>query len=484
MSKEFEATEGQTGGAGEVSALDQLVEMTATEDADVEITKAAFDSLIEHFKSMPKGSTLTAAMFDDVLAKLDEKLSAQVGAIMKSKQFKEVESSWRGLAFLAQRTDYSKNIRIGVMQASKADLLDDLRQADTLDQSHFFKQVYTNEYDMPGGNPFGAIVGSFKFDSGALDMETLSRLSDVAKAAHAPLISSIAPEFFKVKDWREYDKISDLPAYLDGASFAEWKSFREKDTSKYVGLTFPGFLLRQPYGPEGEKASFDFRERAQEHDDYLWGNAAFTYASQIHKSFADSGWVVTISGGKNSGGLVEDLKVVEYNLGAEIAKISGEKLIADGQEKVISEAGFLPLSPYKNEAIACFFGCQSAKKPETYDSDDATSNAKMETMLAYMFPISRVTHYLKKMQRDNIGRFTTAQELEEHLDKWLHKYHSKTKGQQVGAEKPFTDYGVKVTEDPSNPGWFDMDVWVVPRIVLQGISGKLHLVTKIPAKKS
>jgi type VI secretion system protein ImpC len=227
--------------------------------------------------------------------------------------------------------------------------------------------------------------------------------------------------------------------------------------------------------------SFNFSEQASEHEDYLWGNAAFAYASKISESFADSGWVVNISGGKNAGGLVGDLSCVDYNLGAEITKIAGEVLITDAQEKEISEAGFLGLSPYKNEAVSCFFGCQSARKPEKYDTPEATSNAKMETMLAYMFPITRVAHYLKSIQRDNIGRFVTAPELEEQLKQWLHQYYAKKTNEPT--KFPFSDYDVKVTEDPANPGWYNMDVWVQPRIILQGISGKLHLVAKVPGKE-
>lgn len=468
--------------ASESSALDELIAMTVTTEEETDTVRAAFERIVTRFKGMPDESKLKSALIDDEIAVIDQQLSAQVAAIMKHKDYREVESSWRSLAFLVQRTDFSQNIRISVMQASKSDVLEDLRNAESLDQSHFFKTIYSNAYDTPGGRPFGALVGNYRFDSGALDMELLSRISDIAEAAHAPFISSVAPDFFRVRDWREFGEIPNLKQYLDGKDFAEWKSLREKGSSKYVGLTFPGFLLRQPYGPNLEQAkTFNFSEQATEHDDYLWGNAAFAYASKVSESFAESGWVVNISGGKEAGGKVSDLSCIEYNLGAEIAKISAEVLITDAQEKEISEAGFLGLSPYMNEAIACFFGCQSVRKPEKYDTPEATANAKLETMLAYMFPITRVAHYLKSIQRDNIGRFVTASELEEQLKQWLHQYYAKKTNDPT--KYPFSAYDVKVTEDPSNPGWYNMDVWVQPRIILQGISGKLHLVAKVPGKE-
>lgn len=479
MAQEMERSPGS-------GALDKLVEMTVSAPDEADTVRAAFDRIVTRFKDMPAESKLKAGLIDDEIAVIDQQLSAQVAAIMKSPAFREVEASWRSLAFLVQRTDFAQNIRISVLQASKTDLLEDLREADSLDQSHFFKTVYANEYDTPGGRPYGAVIGDYRFDSGPLDVELLSRISEVAEAAHAPFVGSVSPRFFRVNDWKEFGEIPNLNPYLDGKDFAEWKSFREKKSSKYVGLTFPGFLLRQPYGPGLEQAkSFNYSEQAQEHEDYLWGNSAFAYASKINESFADAGWVVNISGGKNAGGLVRDLSTVNYNLGAEIAKISAEVLITDAQEKEISEAGFLSLSPYKNEGVACFFGCQSAHKPEKYDSPDATSNAKLETMLAYMFPVTRVAHYLKSIQRDNIGRFVSAPDLEDQLKRWIHQYYSagKEKDPVTCAKFPFTGYEVKVTEDPSNPGWYNMDVWVQPRVILQGISGKLHLVAKVPGKE-
>ncbi len=465
--------------------LDELVGMTATSEEETSSVKAAFTHLLGSLNALPEGARLKTAIIEDAIAKLDEQLSQQVAAIMKHETFKEVEASWRGLAFLAGRTDFAANIRISVVQATKAELLEDLREADTLDQSHIFKTVYTNEYDMPGGRPFGSIIGNFKFDSGSLDVELLSQLSDVAEAAHAPFISSIKPEFFKVRDWEEFQEIPNLAPYLDGKDFAEWKTFREKSSAIYAGLAFPGFLLRQPYGPNGEQAkTFSFSEQAEQHNDYLWGNGAFAHASKIHESFANSGWVVNISGGKSASGMVGDLPAVEYNLGAEITKISGEVLISGAQEKEISDAGFLGMSAYKNEATTCFFGCQSTAKPKVYDSPDATANAKMETMLAYLFPVSRVAHYLKSIQRDNIGSFATPSEMEGDLDRWLKQYYSKDNlsTPELCGKRPFVDYEVKVTENPSNPGWYNMDVWVQPRVILQGVEGKLHLVAKVPGK--
>ncbi len=483
MERNAESSQSEGSASG---ALDKLIEMTVSTPEETDTVREAFERIVTRFKNMPAESKLKTGLIDDEIAVIDQQLSAQVAAIMKSEAFREVESAWRGLAFLVQRTDFSQNIRISVMQATKTDLLEDLREAESLDQSHFFRTVYANEYDTPGGRPFGTIVGNYKFDSGPLDVELLSRVSEVAEAAHSPFVASVGPEFFKVGDWKEFGEISNLNSYLDGKDFAEWKSLREKKSSKYLGLTFPGFLLRQPYGPGLEQAkSFNFSEQAQTHEDYVWGNSAFAYASKINESFADAGWVVNISGGKNAGGLVRDLSTVQYNLGAEIAKISAEVLITDAQEKEISEAGFLSLSPYKNEGVACFFGCQSVRKPEKYDTPEATANAKLETMLAYMFPVTRVAHYLKSIQRDNIGRFVSAPELEDQLKQWLHQYYSaaKDKDQAFCAKYPFTGYDVKVAEDPSNPGWYNMDVWVQPRVILQGISGKLHLVAKVPGKE-
>jgi len=488
MSDAMDKSQEQAAGgeSQDLSTIDQLVEMTTTVDDEKAGYRQAFEHLLKKYETAGAGTALDKKMIDQEILALDESIGAQVREIMSQEPFREVESSWRSLQFLVQRTNFDQDIQIDIFQASKNDILENLRASDSLEQSHFFRITYSENYNQAGGKPYGTIIGNYDFDSGPLDIETLSRISEVAEACHAPFISSVGKEFFKVDSWQEFLEIPNLEPYLKTKAFAEWKGLRQKSSSKYLGLAMPNFLLRQPFGPGGEQAKlFDFSEEATEAEDYLWGNAAFAFASNIVKSFADAGWVVNIHGGKNARGAVEDLACAKYDLAAsDQLRIPCELAIDDALSLEISNAGFLDFVPYQNENVACFFGCQSVKEPDEYDTPEATANAKMETMLAYLFPVSRVAHYLKSIQRDNLGGFSTPQSLKEGLKRWLHQYYSESKDTDpvFCAKYPFKDYEVDVAEDPRRPGWFNVDIQVQPRIKLDGIEGKLHLVTQVQKK--
>lgn len=465
----------------EASAVDQLIDMTTSVPEERDQVQAAFGYILEQFKSKESVSALDKNFLTDLIWQIDEALSKQTAAIMKHEDFRQVESAWRGLQFLVQRTDFGQNIQIDILHADKKELLEDL-QADTLDQSHLFNVTYRSNYDIAGGDPFGAIIGDYEFESKGQDIDLLSRVSQVAAANHAPFISSVGPSFFNVPSWKEFLEIPNKTPYLNMKEFAEWKGFRDLDSSRYVGLTMPRFVLREPYGPQGLKIDqFDFSEGAEGPEDFLWGSAAWAYASKLTESFANDGWCVRISGGKNAGGAVRSLPVVDYSIGTEEMKIPTEMALTDADEKELDDNGFMSLVGYKNDSVACFFGCSSTQKPAIFDTDEATGNAKLGAMLPYIFPVSRVAHYLKKIQIDNVGRFGSAKELEDELKNWIKQYYSERPKleQSQAAKYPFKDYAVKVEDNPAKPGWYSVDVWVEPRVVIQGIEGKLHLVTEV-----
>ena len=128
------------------------------------------------------------------IAAIDAALSKQLAAIMHHEKFRSLEGTWRGLETLVMSTRTGKDIKIKVMNCSKRDLFKDLSQAVEFDQSHLFKEIYTQEYDMPGGQPYGVLIGDYEFTNHPEDVDLLKRVSGVAAGAFCPFISAALPE--------------------------------------------------------------------------------------------------------------------------------------------------------------------------------------------------------------------------------------------------------------------------------------------------
>ena len=94
---------------------------------------------------------------------------------------------------------------------------------------------------------------------------------------------------------------------LTARNMRKWKGFRASDDSRYVALTLPHVLMREPYGKDTKQIDeFAFEEGVdgRDHSKYLWGNAAYSLAARLTQSFAKYGWCAAIRG-VEGGGLVE-----------------------------------------------------------------------------------------------------------------------------------------------------------------------------------
>ena len=65
--------------------------------------------------------------------------------------------------------------------------------------------------------------------------------------------------------WQELTNPRDLTKIFTTPEYAAWRSLRESDDAKYVGLTMPRFLARLPYGSKTDPVEdFDFEEALRE----------------------------------------------------------------------------------------------------------------------------------------------------------------------------------------------------------------------------
>src|SRR5262249_9008193 len=156
----------------------------------------------------------------------------------------------RGLHYLVHQSETSTSLKIRVLNVSKRDLFKDLEKAPEFDQSATFKKVYEEEYGQFGGAPFGLLVGDYEISNHPEDMALLEKMSNVAAAAHAPFIAAADSKMLGLESYSQLGDPRDISKIFDSLEYTKWKSFRESDDSKYVGLCLPHVLMRLPYGRE------------------------------------------------------------------------------------------------------------------------------------------------------------------------------------------------------------------------------------------
>src|SRR5262245_6607820 len=298
------------------------------------------------------------AMINARIADIDELLSRQLNEIMHHPDFQKLEGSWRGLHYLVKQSETSTMLKLRVLNVSKKDLLRDLERAVEFDQSALFKKVYEEEYGTFGGAPFGALIGDYEFGRHPQDLSLLEQISHVAASAHAPFMAAANPQMFNLDSHTDIGVPRDLAKIFDTVEYAKWKSFRESEDSRFVGLTLPRVLARLPYGPDTVPVEgFSFKEDVDgsDHSKYLWSNAAYAMGARITDSFAKYGWTVAIRG-VEGGGLVEGLPTHTFATddGDVALKCPTEIAITDRREKELSDLGFIPLAHYKGRDFAAF----------------------------------------------------------------------------------------------------------------------------------
>jgi len=467
----------------------QTNESLADASADQRVTAAVnvFLNLLK--QSSQKVERLDKTLLDEHIASLDEQISRQLDAVMHHADFQRVESTWRGVKSLIDQTDFRQNVRIELLDISKDHLVQDFEDAPEISQSGLYIHTYTQEYDTPGGEPIASAISNYEFGRGPQDIALLRNISKVAAAAHMPFVGSVGPAFFGKESMEEVAAIKDIGNYFDRAEYIKWKAFRDSDDSRYIGLTMPRVLGRLPYGPDTIPVrSFNYVEsvKGPDHDKYLWTNASFAFATNMVKSFIANGWCVQIRG-PQSGGAVTDLPIHLYDLGTgSQVKIPSEVMIPETREFEFANLGFIPLSYYKNRDYACFFSANSSQKPALYDTPDATANSRINARLPYIFLLSRIAHYLKVIQRENIGTTKDRRVLELELNKWVGGLVTEMNdpGDDLQASHPLRDAKVTVEDIEDNPGFFRVKLYAVPHFQVEGMDVNLSLVSQMPKAKA
>ena len=472
--------------------LDQILTNTKQTEPDraQDLVKNLVEQALAGTVTFDRNLTKT---FDKAIAAVDAKLSAQLNAIMHDPKFLKLEGTWRGLHYLMQNSETGSSLKLRVLNMSKRDLNRDLTRAIEFDQSQLFKKIYENEFGTPGGEPYGALIGDYEWTNHPDDIETLRLMSNIAAGAFAPFISSAGANLLGFEDWTELSKPRDLAKIFDTTEYIKWRSFRDSEDARFVSLVMPRVLARLPYGKETkpidefayEEAPLDAKGKAKPmtHEHFCWSNAAYVMGAKLTDAFAKTGFCTAIRGAEG-GGKVENLPtyIFKSDDGDTDLKCPTEVGITDRREFELSNLGFMPLSHYKNNDYAVFFGAQTAQKPKKYDRPEATANAAISARLPYIMATGRFAHYLKVMARDKIGSFMQASNVEMWLNRWIQNYvnPNENAGQDMKARFPLREAKVEVREIPGKPGSYNAIAYLRPWLQMEELTTSMRMVASIP----
>ncbi len=427
-----------------------------------------------------------------IIAEIDLKMTEQINLILHNEEFQQLEGAWRGLHYLVNNSETDEMLKIRFMPISKKELGKTIKKfkGTAWDQSPLFKKVYEEEFGQLGGEPYGCLVGDYAFSHSAPDVEILQGMAQIAAAAHAPFITGADPGVMQMDSWQELTNPRDLTKIFSTPEYAAWRSLRESEDSRYIGLAMPRFLARLPYGAKDDPVEeFDFEEDTEgaNSSNFVWANSAYAMATNVNAAFKEYGWCSRIRG-VESGGAVEGLPVHSFpsDDGGVDMKCPTEIAISDRREAELAKTGFMPLIHRKNSDVAAFIGAQSLQRPAEYDDPDATANAALAARLPYLFASCRFAHYLKCIVRDKIGSFKERADMERWLNKWILQYvdgDPANSSEGTKARKPLAAAEVRVQEVEGDPGYYTSQFFLRPHYQLEGLTVSLRLVTKLPSEK-
>jgi type VI secretion system protein ImpC len=425
-----------------------------------------------------------------MIAEIDRKIADQLNPILHHPEFQAIEATWRGLLYLVDGAEGDQNIKIRLLDISKADLVRTLGKfrGTAWDQSPIFRKIYEEEFGQLGGEPYGVLLGDYAFDHSPRDVRALGDIAQIAAAAHAPFIAAAAPSLMHMDSWAELiNPSSNLTKIFQTPDYASWRALRDSEDSRYLGLCMPRLLLRLPYGIRTEPVEkFEFEEDVEGEDAgrYLWGNPAYAMVANVVRSFRLYGWCARIRG-IEMGGAVEGLPALMFPTadGDVDRRCATEVALSERREVELGQSGLIPLVHRKNADYAAFIGAQSLQKASEYEDPAATANAHLSSRLPYLFACCRFAHYLKGIARAKVGQAADRALVQTELERWLRQYVDGApdgSSEEWQARRPLAEARIDVVERDDDPGRYDIRMFLRPHYQLEGLTAALRLVSRLP----
>ncbi|MBW2570376.1 MAG: type VI secretion system contractile sheath large subunit [Deltaproteobacteria bacterium] len=362
VEKSIESISGQTTGG----LLDQVLEETQEKAPETESSRGTseWDNFLNQIVKphlVPDIEPQQAEMLNAV----DAATSELMQRILHHADFQAIESAWRGVHFLVSRLETDEQLKLYLLDISKAELAADLGSTENLRSTGIYKLLVEQTVETFGGEPWAVLAGNYIFDNSREDAELLGRIAKIAKASGAPFISSVSD---KVLGCESLSKTPDPDDWqrLHGAEESQaWEALRKLPDAAYLGLALPRFLLRLPYGADTDPIErFEFEEMPSEpdHNYYLWGNPSFACVYLLAQAFTHHGWNLRP-------GIIQDIEGLPLYIykeeGKSRIKPCAEVVLTERAAEIILDKGLMPLLCFRNQDIIRLARFQSIADPLT-----------------------------------------------------------------------------------------------------------------------
>ncbi|MEA2737647.1 MAG: type secretion system protein ImpD [Acetobacteraceae bacterium] len=432
---------------------------------------------------------------DRDIAAIDTLLSDQVDAILHAPRMRRLEGSWRGLAWLVGGLEPGGRVKVRLLTVAWAEICRDLERASEFDQSHLFRLVYEGEFGMPGGEPFGLLLVDHEVrhrqtrDAPTDDVAAIAGLSSIAAAAFAIVVLAASPALLDVDEFADLAMASDPASPLRQPLHDRWRSLAGREDMRFVCVVMPRVLARPPWTDDPARADgFRYAEYAPAAAQRVWMSAGYPFAAVVARAFADHAWPADIRGidtDREGGGVVTQLPTEDFTTDPPGVWIRPplDLVLHDGQERLLVEAGLIPLTSLPYSADAAFVSVGTLQRPRDFgpSGEAATRNARLSSQVNGMLCAARFAHAIKVIVRDMVGTLETPERIEQRLQSWLNGYVNSaiSAGPETRARQPLMAGRVTVSERPGRPGAYGCTIHLQPHFQLDDVAATFRLVTEV-----
>jgi type VI secretion system protein ImpC len=390
------------------------------------------------------------------ILQMDDWLANHVNSIIHQPKFQSLEATWRGLHYLVHSFTTSESIKIRFFSASKEELKRDL----DLSYKVLFKKCVEEEFSQVFGEPFGLFVADFSVDQSADDLALVEVLAEVAEVAGAPFLAMPKPSLFDCDSFRDLEKKRRLPELFKIPEYTLWNSFRRKQSARFVGLVLPRVVGRSLYLDAGGKPShFQFQEKLDTMDSWLWMNPAFVLAAQFAQAHEKYGWLACVKM-MELGIVVENLPTCDYidDKAKPVYCCPTEAAFNNDVATQLKPLGLTGLHHNSGSDAASFSPLVSLHKPEVRFHLPANPLTELYPM---MF-LCNISHFVRCLARDTIGRYESIEGLSKALNNWLDGYVQTARDEfsEISFEKPLANSSIDLIRSASLPGTIEASLWI------------------------